>query len=218
MVTLNEAGQFEARNLFRPLEFAIFAKVAEDGDTEITYAYDDSGVVVPEGYEPLGMITKDDGVTWSRSTENSDDNAYGFTQPVRRDITSDVSGLTITALESKRLILELFWDQEIAAQATEHGIYWDKANRPSPRRVRLLGIGKDGEGDNAVYCSRWLTSAQLDEGSDQQWTDNAATTYPLSFTGFYDPEFGTAFREMWGGPGHDSLDRGYGVEPTPPAP
>lgn len=214
MAELNEVGNFQDRNVFKALEFAVFAKIAEDGDAEITHAYDDSGVVVPEGYQPLGFTTKDDGATWTRATENSDEMAHGFAQPIRRDITSDVSGLTLTAMESKRIVMELFYGQEIAAQVTEHGIYWDKANRPSPRRVRLLGIAKDVSKGDAVYCSRWLTNAQMDEGADQTWSDDSAATYPLSFTGFYDSEFGTALREMWGGPGFDAVERGFADAPV----
>ena len=209
MATLNEAASFENKNIFKALEMAVFAKVAEDGDDDVRFVYDESGVVVPEGYESLGLTTKSDGATWTRATTNSDVESHGFAQPVRRDITSDVSGLTVTAQESKRLVMELFWGQEIAAQVTTGGIYWDKANRPSPRRVRQLGIGKDHDGDQAVYCARWLPNAQLDEGSDQSWSDDAETNYPLSFTAFHDSDFGTAFREIWGGPGFDATSRGF---------
>lgn len=209
MVTLEEAAQFKEENLFRALEFAVFAKPAEEGDEEVTFAYDESGIFVPEGYDPVGFTTKDDGATWSRNTENSDDTSHGRSQPTRRDITSDVSGLSFTAQESKRLTMELFWSQEIAEQVTEHGIYWDKATRPSPRRVRLLGVATDLAESGLVVCARWLPNAQLDEGSDQTWSDSAATTYPLSFTAFHSSTFGTAFREMWGGPGFDSTARGF---------
>lgn len=216
MADLNEVGNFQDRNIFKALEFAVFAKIAEDGDEEITHVYDGTGVVVPDGYEPVGFTTKDDGATWTRATENSDEMAHGFAQPVRRDITSDVLGLSFTAMEAKRLVLEMAWAQDIDAQATESGIYWDKANRPSPRRLRLLGIAKDSSKGDPVYCGRWLTSAQLDEGADQQWSDDAAATYPLTFTGFYDSEFGTAMREMWGGPGFDAVDRGFAAPPVGP--
>lgn len=214
MAELNEVSNYESKNIFKALEMTIFAKVAEEGDEEVTFVYDESGVFVPEGYQSIGITEKDDGATWSRATENSDENGYGFSQPVRRDITSDVSGLTVTAKETKRLVMELFWGQEIAAQATTHGIYWDKQNRPSPRRVRLLGVGKDSGHGDVVYCARWLPSAQIDEGSDQTWSDDAAVNYPLSFTAFHDSEFGTAFREIWNGPGFDAVERGFADAPV----
>lgn len=214
MADLNEVSNYEAKNIFKALEMTVFAKVAEDGDEEVTFVYDESGVVVPVGYDSIGITEKDDGATWSRATENSDEMGYGIGQPVRRDITSDVQGLTITAKESKRLVMELFWGQDIEEVATTGGIYWDKKNRPAPRRVRLLGIGKDSGHGDPVYCARWLPSAQLDEGSDQTWSDDAAVNYPLSFTAFLDSDFGTSFREIWGGPGFDAVARGFAAPPV----
>lgn len=217
MATLEEVSSYTPENVFKALEMTIFAKVAEDGDEEVTFVYDSSGVMVPEGYESLGLTTKGDGASWTRDTENSDTTSHGFAQPTRRDITSDVSGLTVTAQESKKIVMELFYGQEIVAQTSVegNGIYWDKATRPSPRYVRLLGVAKDGAGDQAVYCARWLPRASMTEGAEQVWSDADASTYPLTFTGFYDSQSGTAFREMWGGPGFDASARGFDAGGTP---
>lgn len=214
MAELHEVSNYKEDNLFKALEMTIFAKVAEDGDDEVTFVHDESGVYVPEGYQSIGITSPDDGATWTRATENSDERGYGIAHILRRDITSDVQGLTVTAKESKRLVMELFWGQEIAAQATANGVYWDKASRPRPRPVRLLGIAKDAGHGDAVYCGRWLTKAMLDEGSDQNWSESESTSYPLSFTAFYDSDYGTSFREMWGGPGFDAVKRGFADAPA----
>lgn len=215
MVTeLEEVSNYTEENIFRPLEMTIFAKPAEAADAEVTYVYDQSGVLVPDGYQSVGLTTANDGATWTRETNNSDVTSYGRGQPSRRDIISDISGLTFTAQESKLLVMELFWNQEIAAQVAEHGgIYWDKATRPRVRPVRLLGLAKDGDGENAVYCARWLPKAQLAEGAEQGWQLESEVNYPLNFTAFVEKRFKTAFREIWGGPGYKPADRGFPANP-----
>lgn len=214
VTTLEEIANETDENIFRPLEMSIFAKPAVPGDMEITYVYDESGVVVPDGYISVGTTTASDGATWTRETNNSDVTSYGRSQPSRRDIISDISGLTFTAQESKKLVMELFWNQEIAEKVNAHGgIYWDKSTRPRSRRVRLLGLAKDGDGQNAVYCARWLPSAQLAEGAEQGWSMENELNYPLNFTAFVEKRFKTAFREIWGGPGYKPSERGFTANP-----
>lgn len=214
MATLEEVSQFTEDNIFQALEMTIFAKPVEPEDVEITYVFDESGVMVPEGYMSLGLTTESDGATWTRDTNNSEVRSHGRGGPSRRDLISDVTGLTVTAHESKKNVMELFWSQEIVEKVNAHGgIYWDKATRPKTRPVRLLGIAKDGDGPNAVYCSRWLPNGQLAEGAEQSWSVENEMAYPLNFTGLVDKQFKTAFREIWGGPGFVPASRGFTAAP-----
>lgn len=210
MAELMDVRKHNEDNLFKALEMSIFAKIAEPGDEDLVTIFDEDGIVVPEGYEDVGLTTKDDGATWTSAVDTSEDPSHGYLEPSRTDITSDVSGLSFTAREAKRIVMELFYGQKIQMQdAGNGGGFWDKTTRPVRQRVRLLGIAQDGEGSNQVVCARWLPSSMLSDRSDQEWSDSASSTYPLSFNAHRDPRFGVAFRELWGGPGWDPQARGF---------
>ncbi len=200
------------RDLIRKtLEMSIFVKPVADADTEITSVWDGTGLVVPTGYGAVGMVTKGDGASWTRDQSTSDTEAMGYAEPVRRDITSDVNGLAFTMIESKRQTLELYHGVDLAGVTTDANgnFYFDKPSRPSVRRYRVLALGKEGDGNEAIYLARWLPNAQVTENGEQAWVEETEIQYPATLTGFTDDEFGTSFREIWGGPGVDHEAMGF---------
>lgn len=211
MATFAESKQHNRANVRKPLELAIFVKPAEDGDTPITAIWDGTGLVVPTGYFGVGMTTKDDGATWTRDQETADVNAHGYAQPVRRDITSDVSGLSFTMIESKRQSMELYHGLDLSGVTTDAdgNFFFDKPARPVQTRYRVLALGKDGDGPDAVYMARWLPSAEITEQAEQAWSEGEEIRYPAAFTAYLDEEVGTSLREIWGGPGLDHVAMGF---------
>lgn len=217
MATFAESKQHNAKNVRKALELAIFVKPVEDADEEITSIHDGTGLVVPAGYTGVGMTTKDDGATWTRDQETADVNAHGYAQPVRRDILSDVAGLSFTMIESKRQALELYHGVDLSGTTTDAngGFFFDRPARPiAGRRFRVLALAKDGDGPDAVYFARVLPSAEITEMPEQSWTEGEEVRYPANFTAYLDEEWGTAFRELWGGPGLDHEAMGFPA-PTP---
>ena len=199
-------------NIRKILEMAIFVKPWEEADPAITKIYSATeGLIVPAGYMPTGLITKDDGATWSREQDSSDVTSYGRGEPSRRDITSDVSGLAFTMQESKKLAMELFHGLDLTAITTDAdgNFFFDKPSRPGARKYRVLAIGKDGDGPDAVYLARWLPKAQVTENGEQAWTDGDELKYPATMTAYTDDNVGTSFREIWGGPGLDHEAMGF---------
>lgn len=211
MATFNEIKGHNQNLIRKMLEMSIFIKLHEEGDEEITQVWDGSGLVVPPGYEPVGLVTKADGASWTREQSTSDTESMGYAEPTRRDITSDVSGLSFTMQESKRQSLELYHGVDLAGVTVDDNgnFYFDKPSRPSIRRYRVLGLGKEGDGPEAIYLARWLPMAQVTENGEQAWVEETEIQYPASLTGFTDPEFGTSFREIWGGPGLDIEAMGF---------
>lgn len=192
------------RSLIRKiLEMSIFVKPREEGDEEITQLWDGTGLVVPPGYQPVGLTTKDDGASWTREQETSDTTSHGYSEPTRRDITSDVSGLSFTMQESKRQTMELYHSLDLSHIVTDENgnFYFDKPPRPETRDWRVLALGKDGFGLEAIYVARWLPMASVTEQADQAWSEGDELRYPASLTAKLDEEMGTSFREIWGGPG-----------------
>lgn len=214
--TFTEAKGHKGSNIRKILEMAIFAKPVLDADTAIDKIWTaTAGLNVPAGYLPVGMITKDDGASWTRDQESSDVTSYGYAEPVRRDILSDVTGLSFTMQESKKLTMEMFHGLDLSAITTDAdgNFYFDKASRPAQRKYRILAIGKDGDGPDAIYQARWLPNAQITENGEQAWSEGDEIKYPATLTAYNDEKFGTSFREIWGGPGLDHAAMGF----TPPA-
>lgn len=218
MATFTEAKGHKGSNIRKILEMAIFIKPVADADTAITKVWGGTtaGLVVPVGYVPVGMVTKDDGASWSRDQESSDVTSYGYAEPVRRDIVSDVTGLSFTMQESKKTTMELFHGLDLSAVTTDTALnggsfYFDKASRPAQRKYRVLALGKDGDGPDAIYVARWLPNAQITENGEQAWSEGDEVKYPATFTAYTDSTFGTSFREIWGGPGLKHADMGFPV-------
>lgn len=214
MATFTEAKGHTPANIRKILEMAIFVKPVADNDTAITQVYvTATGLTIPTGYLPVGMVTKDDGATWSRDQESSDVTSYGYAEPVRRDIVSDVTGLSFTMQESKKTTMELFHGLDLSGVTTDSAgnFFFDKASRPAQRKYRVLALGKDGDGPDAVYVARWLPNAQITENGEQAWSEGDEVKYPATFTAYTDGTFGTSFREIWGGPGLDHAAMGFPV-------
>lgn len=212
MATFNEVKGQKASNIRKILEMAIFVKPKEDADVEITQVYTAAGgLVIPTGYVSVGLVTKDDGASWTRDQEWSEVTSMGHSEPTRRDSVSDSTGLAFTMQESKRQSMELHHGLDLSAVTTDAdgNFFFDKASRPISRRYRVFALGKDGDGPDAVYVLRWLPDAQITENGEQAWTEGDEVKYPATFSAYTDEEFGTSLREIWGGPGVDHAAMGF---------
>lgn len=218
MPTFNEVKDHKTGNIRKVLEMVIFVKPVEATDTAITKVWTGStgGLVIPSGYKSVGLTTKDDGASWTRDQETSDVTSHGYAEPVRRDILSDVSGLSFTMQESKRTAMELYHGLDLSTVTVDSApnggsFYFDKASRPVQRKYRVLALGKDGDGPDAIYIARWLPNATITENAEQAWSEGDEIRYPASFTAYTDSTFGTSLREIWGGPGVKHADMGFPV-------
>ena len=211
MATFNDIKGHNPKNIRKILEMAIFVKRYDDADTEINSIWDGTGLTLPAGYESVGLTTKSDGATWQRDQEVSDVTSHGYAEPTRRDILSDQTGLNFTAQEAKRTTLELDKGVDLSAVKPDANgnLVIDKPSRPQPLYWRVLAIGKDGDGPDAIYVVRWLPRAQVTENAEQNWSEESELTFPSTFSAYTDPEVGTAMREIWAGPGLDHVEMGF---------
>ena len=161
-------------------------------------------VVLPAGYDSLGWHTKDDGLTWSRDVESADVTSHGANEPTRRDVVSDISGLQMNAQETKLRTLELYENVDLSTvtpAATTGEIAWNRATSPASRYYRLLAVGQDGAGMDAIYIARFCPRAMISEYGEQTWSDENELVYPLTWTATVDTTLGYSMRTMLGGPG-----------------
>lgn len=206
MATLAEL-QNQADELIRKgLEGSIFVAPYSE-DTEITALMDETGglVALPAGYEDVGLITKDQGASWSREVDTADVESLGRSEPTRRDVISDVTGLEFTMQEMKALTLELYEGVSLADVVAETvgahaNITFDKPDRPASIYYRVLALFKDGEGADAFYFAKWLPRVQVTDRSEQAWNENDEIQYGVTMTAFNDSEFGTSVRTLMGVP------------------
>jgi hypothetical protein len=173
-------------------------------------------VTLPAGYVSLGHHTEDDGINWTREVETADVRSHGSSEPTRRDITSDVTGLVVLAQETKLQTLEMFNNVDLSTvvpDATTSEIAFNRTSQPATRYYRLLALAQDGAGDDTIYFARFCPRASISEYSDQAWSKGEEVRYPLTFTAFLDDDLGYSMREMWGGPGIADLvdDMGFGA-------
>lgn len=212
MVSFNEVKGHDGSNVRKILELALFAKpFSEDGLEEITQIWTESdGLLVPPDYEPIGHTTKGD-TSWSREQNWVDTESHGYGEPIRRDNTQDIEGLSFVAQETNRLVLELYRDADLSGITpdADGNIVFKKAARPAGRRWHVLAIGKDGDGPDALYIARWLPEAQVTEMAEQAWTEETELNYSISMTAYTNNTVGTSMVELMGGPGLDHEAMGF---------
>jgi hypothetical protein len=186
--------------------------IAADGTALPTSLTTSSGTPVeidltplPEEWQDLGYLSKDDGATWSRATNLSEVTSWGALEATRSDINSDVTSLAVTAQETKLLTLELYENIDLSGvtpDATTGEVAFSKPTRPSPKFYRLFAISQDGDGDDAIYIGKLCPRAQVTEVGDQTWSDgDTPITYPLTFSAKVDAVAGYSLRYFFGGPG-----------------
>jgi hypothetical protein len=169
---------------------------------------------LPAQYIPVGLVTKEDAYTWSRETEMSETTSHGFVDPTRRDITSVVSSLAFTAQELSRPVLEAYHNLDLSAvtaDTTTKEWAFSDPTQAQTRYPRLVAIGRDGLGANAIYIIRVMPRAILSEAGEQSWSDTDGLGFPMTFTAVPDSTLGYAMRYHFGGPGWGALMTKMGI-------
>lgn len=197
MPTFSELQDRASELIRKGLEGSVFIKRYAEGDDPIDALGDADGLLaLPSGYEDLGWITKDQGMTWTRDIETSDVTSLGSAEPTRRDITSDVSGLQVTVQETKALTLGLYEGLDLSSTThdADGNVVIDKPDRPASIFYRVLAIMKDGDGADAIYIAKWLPRAQVTERGEQVWSEENEAQYAFTFSAFVDSTMGTSQR------------------------
>lgn len=174
-----------------------------------------SALTIPSGYTSLGKLTSD-GAERSIEQETSDLRGWGDSAPARRDIDSESNTVTITAMETKKRVIELYENVDLTGVVpdTNGEIAFDKPATPISKDWRFLCLAKDINKANGleVYCGIHFPKANFSQNGSQtlQPGDNAMQ-YPLTVSALQDSAAGTAVRIFWAGPGLAGLvtDMGF---------
>ncbi|NNG20497.1 hypothetical protein HJ590_13160 [Naumannella sp. ID2617S] len=210
--SFDSVRKHNTRLIRKALEGSIFVKRWEEADPEIEKVYTSAtGLVIPTGYEDVGVISKKDAAKWARDTDTADVESWGYGEPTRRDVNKDISTVAFTMQESKRQVFELHQGVDLSAVRpdADGNVVIDKPGRPQAIHWRLFMLAKDGDGADAVYFLRALPRCTVSKFEDQTWGEEDEIQYGVEMTGYKDQAWGTAVREIWGGPGLDAEEMGF---------
>lgn len=197
----------DKQNIFKALRAAVY--VCPRDTTKplevIEEVWAGGGLIVPTRFKPFGIITKGDGVTWSRNVDGSEVDGHGYSR-LRYDITKDVRGLQFTGIESQKTAIETYEgiDLSEATIKSEDGITgvirYDAPPVPQLNDLEVLVIGIDGAGANMAGMVRWGPWGSITTYEDQKWTEGEEVRYPVKLDLEADEEAGTALRTWFFGP------------------
>lgn len=202
--TFDEVKGHNGSLVRKMLEMAVF--VAPVTATDIaTISNATNQLVIPTGYTSVGIMSKDQGATITPSLDVSETGGYGYGQPIRRDTVSRTNQLAFTMTESKKIAFEVYYGIDLSAVKAAFGgpneLTWDHPDRPDTKYWRVLCLGRDGQGTNAIYHAEYFTKMTLADVSEQTFSETDALTWAVTMGADTDSAAGTPQRTFWGGPG-----------------
>jgi hypothetical protein len=203
LVTNNTANVRKALRggvLWAPISTAIPASLTIDSPTT-------PGTPVLQtltGFNSLGCFS-DDGAKFSRDIKDSTITPWGFLDPARRDIVTDVTSVDITGLETNKQMLALFHGVDastLTPDSTTGELHIDKAASAQAVYFRLIVFGQDGAAGSEYWTARFLPRASVTSVGDQVFqSGDTPIEYPVTITAYKDTTAGYADRTIWAGPG-----------------
>lgn len=158
----------------------------------------------PDDWTGLGLVDKGAGITFPRETGSEDTESWGYNEPTRTDITSDITSATFTLQETSRAVLEMYDFVDLSAvtpDATTGEFGYNKPLASAPVFRRLIFFAYDGAGTDRRYRFQIMPRAQVTAVEDESWAQATATAYPMTVRATVDTVLGYAVRKVFGGPG-----------------
>ena len=211
-----ELASNNANNLFKALGGIIYtAKMSVNIPAAFTTgATAEMTALNPANWTRLGMLTKGDGVTFSRDINTAEEEAWGFNEPVRTDITSDTTSAAFTLMEQNRPTLEMYDFVDLSAvvpDATTGEWGYNKPLNSILQYRRMLYLAVDGAGTDRRYRFKIMPRAQVVGVNDEVWSQGGTTKFPVQIRATVDQTLGYAVRNLCAGPGQKGRNAGAGI-------
>lgn len=202
----DDVQQRNAALIMKALEGSVF--IAPSSATAITSLTDSTDKLLaplPAGYQDLGWLS-DDGAQFSRNVDSSDITGWGSVEPLRSDITGDVTTLQVACLETRKETIGLYTGADMTTNTpdpTSGELGIEKPARPGFKYYRVLALAVDLSDDGEYYIGRFLPRARVTDYDDQsfQSSDDSPVTWSATLTGYTDPTLGYSEKYIFGGPG-----------------
>lgn len=173
-----------------------------------------------DDWDQLGWVSKSDGVVFSSDVETSDVESWGALEPTRSDITKDVTSAQFTCQETKKIVLEMFYNVNLSTTLGDFDtgeVDFNQSVEPSTTYRRMLFLSKDGSGPKEVFIGKLMPRANVSAKSDQNWNSEDPLVHGMTITAKVDDELGYAVRHMFGGAGWKAqlTKMGFTLAPDP---
>ncbi|MBD8019390.1 hypothetical protein [Brevibacterium gallinarum] len=205
MTTMQELkAKADNSDLIRKVQNISIWLAAEDApEVEKLVGADGQLIPLPEEYQPLGMITKDDGVTFSSEFDSEGVEAHGYLSEVREDPTSQERTFQVNALESNRITLQEAHGIDLSTVSldADGNLVFDEPEIPIRQFGRIVAIGSDGAGVGEYFMGRWYPRVKVNSIDDLVWSMTDPLSYNLTYKAFPDPQLGISVRHLWAGAG-----------------
>lgn len=158
----------------------------------------------PVAWNRLGLLSKKDGIDFSRAIKTDEEESFGFNEPTRTDITSDVTSAKFTLQQTTRAALELYDFVDLSAvtpDAVTGEVAYNKPTSVSPVYRRMIYVAVDGAGTDRRYRIKIMPRAQVIAVGDESWNNSAVTDFNLTLRATVDTTLGYAVRNVHAGPG-----------------
>lgn len=196
--------------ILKALEGSVFvAPLTATLPTALTTGASAQLQTLPEGYVDVGFCDDKQGATWTRKPTTADVTAWGELEPVRTDITKDERTVKFTALETKRLTIQLGEGTDltnVTPDSTTGEVSFAAETRPQTIYYRVFGIFVDGPEGNEIYVARLLPRAMVSSVGDEVWTNTGdPVTRALEMSARVDSTAGFSVKHFFGGPGWQAI-------------
>jgi hypothetical protein len=204
--TFDEVKDHDSSNIRKLLRMAVF--IAPATAPAIASLVDTSNeAVIPDGYESVGILDKENALTVTPSTTVSEVSGYGYGTTLRRDIVSKNQTVAFTMIESRRQAFELYYGIDLSAVVAtpeaggKNELTFDEPDRPDTLYWRVLCLGADGDGANTLYIADYYPRATITDVAAISSSETDPRRYGVTLGIDVDTDLGTAHRQFWAGPG-----------------
>lgn len=158
---------------------------------------------LPEGFVPVGLIKKDDGIEFSAERDTSEVESLGYAAPTRRDILKEDSSLKFTPHETNRLVTALYHGLNLDnVVPDENGeVSYAKPTTPPAIYYRVLIVGRDGVGSREFYKAWFVPRGMITETESTAMSAEDEASYGMTLAATPDSVLGYSVKEFQAGSG-----------------
>lgn len=203
--------------LLKPLDAAVFLA---PWYTPAPAAFTDSNAnlqPLPSTYQSIGLIDKKTGVAFARGITAAPIESYGELQPVRNDITSDITTIEFEPQQTNALSLQLATSanlKQVMANASSGEVFFPQPTSEQITYYSAIIIGKDGNDAAPIYVFKVMPKVAVSKFGGEQWNPTEVLAQKLTLVAFKDDTAGYAVAHGFGGAGWKQLLSGSGINYT----
>ncbi|PXX65401.1 Ig-like protein group 2 [Nocardia tenerifensis] len=200
--------------LLKPLDAAVFiAPWYTPAPAQLT----DNGASLqplPAAYQSVGLIDKKTGVAFARGITAAPIESYGELQPVRNDVTSDITTIEFQPQQTNAVTLNLATGanmQQVIANSSSGEVFFPQPASEQITYYSAIIIGKDGNDAAPIYVYKVLPKVAVSKYGGEQWNPTEVLAQKLTLVAFKDDTAGYAVAHGFGGLGWKQLVAKSGI-------